>query len=210
MRQSSLLTLILVIIIIIAGVFFYNAYINDGEDDTIDTAQEVNINDTDLTDNENSNALENESDETIAGVLAEDDRFDTASLAIETSGIDETLASTSKTYTVFAPTDEAFTKVQSTIDRLIDDRDDQLATIVRNHIVEGRVNVSQLSDGQTLRTLSGESLRVSVSGDTIKIGEATILESDIRASNGVIHAVDVVIIPDVPANTNAEKNDTTR
>jgi uncharacterized surface protein with fasciclin (FAS1) repeats len=70
-----------------------------------------------------------------------------------------------------------------------------LATVLKNHVVSGEVMSSDLSDGQKVETLAGETVTVSINGDTVKIGDATVSQADVAASNGVVHIVDTVILP---------------
>jgi uncharacterized surface protein with fasciclin (FAS1) repeats len=96
-------------------------------------------------------------------------------------------------YTFFAPTDTAFTSLdEATLEELIANPA-QLATVLRGHIVPGQVLAEDLSDGMMIETLAGTMLPVTVSGDTVTIGGATVAQADVLATNGVIHVIDTVL-----------------
>jgi uncharacterized surface protein with fasciclin (FAS1) repeats len=101
-------------------------------------------------------------------------------------------------FTVFAPTNEAFKALpQGTLDELLaPDGKEQLTEILTYHVVEGEVMASDLSDGQVIKTVQGGELRVSIDGDEVKIGDATVVQPDVDASNGVVHVIDTVLQPE--------------
>ena len=100
-------------------------------------------------------------------------------------------------FTVFAPTNEAFEAVgQDTLQSLLRPANkDQLTSVLTHHVVEGELKAADLRDGQTLETVQGERLRVRISGDTVRVGDARVLQPDVDASNGVVHVIDTVLQP---------------
>jgi uncharacterized surface protein with fasciclin (FAS1) repeats len=97
-------------------------------------------------------------------------------------------------YTVFAPTDEAFRRLPAgSLDAMFKDGR-TLKPFLCNHILKGLVAANDILPGE-LKPLEGKALRASLDGSRIHINEATIIDSDMRASNGVLHAVDAVLIP---------------
>ena len=100
-------------------------------------------------------------------------------------------------YTVFAPTNEAFDAVgEDALAELLEPANkDQLADVLTYHVVEGELKAADLSDGQKLTTVQGGELTVSVEGDTVKVGDATVAMPDVDASNGVVHVIDTVLMP---------------
>jgi uncharacterized surface protein with fasciclin (FAS1) repeats len=99
-------------------------------------------------------------------------------------------------YTVFAPTNDAFAEIQDTVDTLLKpENKDDLANVLKYHVVEGAVKAADLSDGQEITTVQGDKLPVSIDGDTVKVGEATVTQPDVMASNGVVHVIDKVLVP---------------
>ena len=102
-------------------------------------------------------------------------------------------------FTVFAPTNEAFADIQSTVDTLLEpENKDDLTNVLTYHVVPGTYAAADLEDGQELTTVQGEKLTVSVDGDTVKVGDATVTQADVTTSNGVVHVIDTVLVP--PAN----------
>jgi uncharacterized surface protein with fasciclin (FAS1) repeats len=100
-------------------------------------------------------------------------------------------------FTVFAPTNEAFEAVgQSTLDELLaPEGKEQRTDILTYHVVPGELMAADLEDGQELETVQGATLRVSVEGDTVKVGDATVASADVDAANGVVHVIDTVLMP---------------
>ncbi len=102
-------------------------------------------------------------------------------------------------FTVFAPTNQAFSDIQSTVDTLLKpENKDDLVNVLTYHVVPGSYPASELKDGQELTTVQGEKLTVSIDGDTVKVGDATVESADVNADNGVVHVIDTVLVP--PAN----------
>lgn len=103
-------------------------------------------------------------------------------------------------YTVFAPNNDAFTKLGTQLDTLLQPgAKTQLQNILKFHVVKGKIRSKRLTDGRLLTTLQGTRLRVTASGNQLLIGnslgKATILTPDAKASNGVIHTIDTVLKP---------------
>jgi len=98
-------------------------------------------------------------------------------------------------FTVFAPTDAAFAKVpKATLARLGSDPA-LLRKVLLYHVVAGRLTAAQVVKHHSLKTLNGQRLRVTVHGDTVRVGGARVVTANVTASNGVIHAIDAVLIP---------------
>lgn len=134
---------------------------------------------------------------TIADLASEDPRFTTLVALVEQAGLTAELDGDAE-YTVFAPTNAAFEKLDSElVTRLKSgDANDELKSILKAHVVEGETLSTALTDGETqIATLAEIDLAVSKMGDSVTVGNATVVEADIDASNGVIHAVDTVIVP---------------
>ncbi len=98
-------------------------------------------------------------------------------------------------YTVFAPTDAAFAKLPAgTLDALLQDKE-KLAAVLTYHVVPGKIMAAQVKPG-SVTTAEGSAINVSKRGSTVMVDEATVVKADIAASNGVIHVIDSVILPD--------------
>jgi len=100
-------------------------------------------------------------------------------------------------FTVFAPTNDAFAAVgQETLDELLaPEGKQQLTDILTYHVVPGELKAADLQDGQELETVQGGTLQVSVDGDTVRVGDATVAMADVEATNGVVHVIDAVLMP---------------
>lgn len=135
---------------------------------------------------------------TILETAAEAGNFTTLAAAIEAAGLVETLEGEGP-FTVFAPTDEAFAALpEGTVESLLEEENrDQLTAILTYHVVPGAVMSGDLSDGMEAETVQGESITVSIDGDSVMIDGATVTSADIEASNGVIHVIDSVLMPEM-------------
>lgn len=119
--------------------------------------------------------------------------FNTLVTAIKAAGLVETLKGDGP-FTVFAPTDEAFAKLpQGTIEALLQDKA-KLTEILTYHVVSGKVMAKDVVKLQSAKTVNGTSVTVD-SSNGVKVNNATVVKTDILASNGVIHVIDTVLIP---------------
>ncbi len=139
------------------------------------------------------------SDETITESVASNSDLTSLNTAVGAAGLESTLEQPGP-YTVFAPNNDAFAKLGSRLDSLLQPgAKGDLANILKFHVVSGELNVKDLKDDELLTTLQGTRLRVSKKGNTVTIGNSlgktTIVAADADASNGVIHTVDTVLIP---------------
>ena len=136
---------------------------------------------------------------TIVEVAAGAGTFTTLVAAVEAAGLVETLSGPGP-FTVFAPTDEAFDAALEslgvTAEELLADTE-TLTSILTYHVIAGEVPSSAVvtMDGQTATTVNGADVAISVDGDTVMVNEATVVATDVPASNGIIHVIDGVLIP---------------
>jgi uncharacterized surface protein with fasciclin (FAS1) repeats len=129
----------------------------------------------------------------IVDTLIEAGRFTTLTAAIEAAGLSAELAGKGP-FTVFAPTDEAFKKLPSgAYDRLLNDAG-KLKAVLNYHIVAGHLTARDLKSGE-MATLQGTSLMAVVSSSDVRVNEARVIKADSVATNGVVHAIDAVILP---------------
>lgn len=101
-------------------------------------------------------------------------------------------------FTVFAPTDEAFAKVQPVVDwLLLPENKDKLVSVLQYHVIQGKVLSTDLQAEQTVPTLlEGATLDVTKGDDGVKVnGVATVVTADVQATNGVAHVIDAVLVP---------------
>ena len=134
---------------------------------------------------------------TIVDVVGRNAQYSLLDSALTASGLDAELAMPGP-YTLFAPTDAAFSALSSTmLDSLFADPNGSLKDLLRHHVVSGQLPSASLLDGQTLTTLAGDALQVLVDSSGIHIDGALIIAMDSMASNGVVHGIDAVLIPEV-------------
>ncbi len=119
--------------------------------------------------------------------------FTTLLAAAEAAGLASTLAGPGP-FTVFAPTDAAFAALpDGTVEGLLADPD-ALATVLLYHVVPGSIPASALEDGQLVTTAEGRQFRVTLS-DGARVNGVSVVQTDVEASNGVIHVIDGVLLP---------------
>lgn len=138
-------------------------------------------------------ALAHNHGQTIVDIAVENGNFTTLVAAVEAAGLADTLSGDGP-FTVFAPTDDAFAALpEGTVEALLDDIE-TLTGILTYHVVPGAVMSGDLSDGMMAETVNGQSVTFTVR-ETVLVDGATVVMPDIEASNGVIHVIDAVILP---------------
>ena len=134
-------------------------------------------------------------DETIAAVATGNKDLSTLVAALTAADLVTTLEGTGP-YTVFAPTDAAFSDIQSTVDTLLEPGNKtDLQQVLTYHVVPGTYTAADLTDGQKLKTVEGQDLTVSIKDGVVKVNDATVEATDITASNGVVHVINKVLVP---------------
>ena len=124
-------------------------------------------------------------------------QFDTLVTAVKAAGLVDTLKGDGP-YTVFAPTDEAFAKLPAgTVENLLKpENKDQLVAVLTYHVVPGKVMSSDIRNKQMKAgTVQGSKLSINTLNGGVKVDEATVVAADIETSNGVIHVIDTVVLP---------------
>lgn len=120
--------------------------------------------------------------------------FNTLAKALEAAGLVETLKSKGP-FTVFAPTDAAFAKLPAgTVEGLLQDIP-RLKAVLTYHVVAGKVKAADVVKLTSAKTVNGQSVSIQVEGSKVMIDNATVVKTDIAASNGVIHVIDSVVLP---------------
>ena len=118
--------------------------------------------------------------------------FKTLATALQAAGLVDTLKGKGP-FTVFAPTDAAFAKVpKADLDALLKDKA-KLTAVLTYHVVPGKVMAADVKAGK-VKTVQGSELTIGTSGG-VTVDAAKVIKTDITASNGVIHAIDTVIMP---------------
>lgn len=121
--------------------------------------------------------------------------------AVQAAGITETLQGAGP-YTVLAPTNEAFAKlpVGTLATLLLPENKNQLSSILTYHVISGDIMSSQLTNGQVIPTVNGQNLTVEISDGKVyfvdaKGGKAMVTTADVSTSNGTVHIIDSVLLP---------------
>ena len=124
------------------------------------------------------------------------EKFKTLVTALGAAGLVETLKGKGP-FTVFAPTDEAFAKIDAAIiaDLLKPENKDKLTAILTYHVVSGKVMSSDIKEDMEAPTVNGKPLSIKLMGRKVIINEATVIVPDVNADNGVIHIIDTVLLP---------------
>lgn len=121
-------------------------------------------------------------------------QFTTLAKALGEAGLVDTLKGKGP-FTVFAPTDAAFAKLPAgTLDALLKDKD-KLRAVLTYHVVPGKVMAADVVKLTSAKTVQGESVKIAAAGGGVKIDDANVVKTDIKASNGVIHVIDTVLLP---------------
>lgn len=120
--------------------------------------------------------------------------FTTLLAAVDAAGLTATLQGEGP-FTVFAPTDDAFAKLPAgTVEALLNDLP-TLTAILTYHVVPGRVTAEEVVTLTDAPTVNGARVSISVNGGSVMVDDATVVQTDIEARNGVIHVIDSVILP---------------
>ena len=132
--------------------------------------------------------------------------FKTLVAAAKAAGLVDTLKGEGP-FTVFAPTDEAFGKLSKcTVESLLKpENKHKLAAILTYHVVPGKVKAKKAAKLDSAKTVNGAEITIKPSGKSLMINNAKVVKADIKTSNGIIHVIDTVLIPEakkVAGNTN--------
>ncbi|MBC2604448.1 fasciclin domain-containing protein [Pelagicoccus albus] len=132
----------------------------------------------------------------LVGVAASAEDFSTLVAAVKAADLVDVLQGDGP-YTVFAPTDEAFAALpEGTLEMLLKpENKDKLTAILTYHVVPAKVMAEDVSEG-AVATANGAKVDISIEGGTVLVDDAEVIATDILASNGVIHVIDKVILPE--------------
>ena len=122
--------------------------------------------------------------------------FETLVAAVQAAGLVEVLKGDGP-YTVFAPTDEAFAKLPAgTIESLLEpENKEKLIAILTYHVVPGKLMAADVVKLKTATTVEGQDVRIVAASSGVTVDGANVVATDVIASNGVIHVIDTVILP---------------
>ncbi|TFH86454.1 fasciclin domain-containing protein [Billgrantia azerbaijanica] len=124
-------------------------------------------------------------------------QFETLVAAVKAADLVDTLKGEGP-FTVFAPTDEAFAALPAgTLDELLmPENRDRLQAILTYHVVPGKVMAEQAMGLSSATTVQGQDLTLTTENGSVRIDDATVIQADVVASNGVIHVIDGVLMPE--------------
>ncbi|WKZ28205.1 MAG: fasciclin domain-containing protein [Candidatus Dojkabacteria bacterium] len=170
--------LMLVATVVVGAILLISLGSNNTEETTTDTQQESN------------------DSVSVAEALSENN-LSTLETTLEAAGLLSTVAGSENNLTVFAPTNQAFSEIQETVNSLLlPENKEKLVEVLTSHVVENKVLSSQLSDGMTVPTLSGAELKVRITDDEVYINDSKVTKADVVAGNITIHIIDKVIVSD--------------
>lgn len=141
--------------------------------------------------------VDDDRDETLAthdllDTAAADGNFTRFLAAVSAAGL-ESLLRGPDLYTIFIPENDAFQDVEASLGRDLDPG--RIPDLVRYHMAPGALTAEELAVSQSLKTLQGESLRFESDGASVRVGGASIVRPDIECTNGVLHAIDRLLVP---------------
>jgi uncharacterized surface protein with fasciclin (FAS1) repeats len=137
---------------------------------------------------------------TVVDIIVNSPDHNTLETAVVAAGLVETLSSEGP-FTVFAPTDAAFSVIPAGVLQSILADTELLTSILTYHVVGANALSTDLSDGLEVATLNGANVLVTINGDGVFINDAQVIVADIVADNGVVHVIDAVLLPPAPEAT---------
>ena len=123
--------------------------------------------------------------------------FQTLAKALQAADLVDTLKGPGP-FTVFAPTDEAFAKLPAgTLDDLLKpENKDKLRAILTYHVIAGKIPSAKVVTLSSAKTVNGQEVKITATGGNVMVNHAHVVKADISASNGVIHVIDSVMLPE--------------
>ena len=134
------------------------------------------------------------STKTIAALAAETPQLSTLLSLVEKAGLADELSGKTQ-LTVFAPTNAAFDKVPKPTLNSLAKNPAALKRVLLYHVVAGKVTAAKVVKLRSTKTLAGPTVKIRVTGKTVRINSAKVAKADVMASNGVVHVIDRVLIP---------------
>ena len=134
----------------------------------------------------------------LIDTILTDKRFSTLGAAVKAAGLLNTLKDVKKDFTIFAPTNKAFDALGTTALQDLLREQNTLKTILLHHVVDGSIlksDLKKLGTSGNVTTVQGSKLQYNFTGDALDVGKANVIEAGILASNGIIHAINKVLIP---------------
>lgn len=219
--NSTLLIFVVIIVLVLGGIGLYMVFNSTPVSETTETgdsSEEAMENDDAMMENDDAMMMEEESHSddrmmedddsmmmeedlaTIAATASSTTDLSTLVTALDAAGLVPTFADETASFTVLAPTNQAFANIQETVDALLQDPTGQLTTVLQYHVISGMVMSTDLTDGMVVPTLAGQELTVNVNGSIVTFTDvngnvSTVTAADVKASNGIVHIIDTVLVP---------------
>jgi len=130
----------------------------------------------------------------IAAVATKTPQLSTLLMLVKKAGLAGTLSNPGA-YTVFAPTNAAFAKVPKATLNSLAKNPAALKRVLLYHVLAGKVPAAKVVTLRSAKTLAGPTVRIRVTGTTVRINSAAVTKADVRASNGIVHLIDRALIP---------------
>lgn len=139
--------------------------------------------------------------DSIVSLAVADGRFKTLAAALGEANLVEALSGTGP-FTVFAPTDEAFAKLpKGTVQDLLKPQNrEKLQAILKYHVIPSSVDLAAALGAEKAKTMLGSEIAIGFSKGQVKVNDAGLIDANIKASNGIIHVIDSVLLPPAPKN----------
>jgi uncharacterized surface protein with fasciclin (FAS1) repeats len=131
----------------------------------------------------------------IVEIAAADPNFSTLVELVTAAGLVETLSDPNAVFTVFAPTNDAFAKVDPATLEMLQADTALLTEVLTYHVAPSTITSADITDGSSALTVEGEYLNFSVADGVVKVNDATVTTADIAATNGTVHVIDTVLVP---------------
>jgi uncharacterized surface protein with fasciclin (FAS1) repeats len=190
--KTPLIASLVALLVIGGGVLFFMTNKDEEKTETTSTQQTTNT----------STPAPEVKKTTIVDAAAANPNFATLVTAVKAADLVSVLSDTSKKYTVFAPTNDAFAKLPAgTVDTLLKPENKAtLSDILTYHVVAGEVYAKDLSNDQKVTTVNGAELTVEIMDGKVMLvdakgGKSNITQTDLKTDNGVIHVIDTVVMP---------------
>jgi uncharacterized surface protein with fasciclin (FAS1) repeats len=134
---------------------------------------------------------------TITTALRDGATFSILTKALQAAELDEMLG-TKGSYTIFAPTDEAFGKLpEGALDQLLlPENKEKLRSLLLYHVIPGQFLAADLKDDAEIKTANGEKVDFDIGSDSIEVEDSKVAKADLVVGNGVIHSIDKVMVPE--------------
>jgi len=198
MNKNALIGIIVALIVVVGGGFA----LMSGDDDSSNDSNENTSQQQEQTTDDNTN--ETEATSNVVELAVATDSLSTLVTAVTTAELAETLSGEGP-FTVFAPNNDAFAALDQGVleSLLLPENKEQLQGILTYHVVPAKAMSGDLTDGQVLTTVQGNTITVGIDDEsgTVTLVDATgavatVIQADIAASNGVVHVIDSVVLPE--------------